>query len=55
MYFRNNNFKHKIKSLQIQQKLAYDKNYVHERILRTRNCRWQFIKSLLPEKRKNDI
>ena len=27
----------------------YEKFYVHENILRTRNCRREFIKNLLPE------
>ena len=30
----------------------YEKFYVHEKILRARNCRRRFIKNLLPEKRK---
>ena len=34
------------------QKLGHDKFYVHEKILRSRNCRRKFIKNLLPEKRK---
>ena len=29
--------------------------YVHEKILRTRNCHRKFIKNLLPEKRKENI
>ena len=41
----------KMKRLQIPQKLAYEKFYVNEKILRTRNCRREFIKNLLPEKR----
>ena len=40
-----------MKRLQISQKLAYQKCYVHEKNLRTRNCRREFIKNLLPEKR----
>ena len=33
----------------------YEKFYVHEKILRTRNHRHKFIKNLLPEKRKENI
>ena len=33
----------------------YEKFYVHEKILRTRNCRRRFIKNLLPEKRKENM
>ena len=54
-YFRNRNFKHKMKRLQIQQKLVYEKFYVHEKILRARNCYRKFIKKLLPEKRKQNL
>ena len=43
--FRNSNFKRKMKRLQIPQKLVYEKFYVHEKILRTRNCRGKFIKT----------
>ena len=39
----------------IQQKPVYDKFYVHEKELRTRNCRREFIKNLLPEKRKENM
>ena len=53
--FRNSNFKHKMKRLQIPQKLVYEKFYVHEKILRTRNCRRRFIKNLLPEKSKENM
>ena len=49
MHFQNGNFKHKMK---ISQKLMYEKFYVHEEILRTRNCRRKFIKNLLTEKLK---
>ena len=28
----------------------YEKFYIHEKFLRTRNCRRRFIKNLLPEK-----
>ena len=38
--------------LQISQKLVYEKCYVHEQILRTRNCHGNVIKNLLPKKRK---
>ena len=33
----------------------YEKFYVHEQILRARNCRRKFIKKLLPEKRKENV
>ena len=33
----------------------FEKFYVHEKILRARNCRCKFIKNLLPEKRKENI
>ena len=42
-----------MKRLQIPQKLVYEKFHVHEKILRTRNCRRKFIKNILPEKRNN--
>ena len=54
-HFRNNNFKHKMKRLQIPQKRLPKKFYVHEKILRTRNCPRKFIKNLLPEKRKENM
>ena len=41
-----------MKKLQIPQKLVYEKFYVHEQILRTRNGCRKCIKNLLPEKRK---
>ena len=41
--------------LQIQQKLEYEKFYVYEKILRTRNCRRKFIKNLLPKERKENM
>ena len=44
-----------MKRLQIPQKLVYGKFYVHEKILRARNCRREFIKNLLPEKRKENM
>ena len=53
--FRNSNFKHTMKRLQIPQKLIYDKFYVHEKILRARNCSSKFIKNLLTEKRKENM
>ena len=43
------------KYMQIPQKLAYEKFYVHENILWKRNCRRRFIKNLLPEKRKENM
>ena len=43
-----------MKRLQIPQKLEYKKFYIHEKILRTRNCPRKFIKNLLPEKRKEN-
>ena len=36
--------------MQIPQKLVYEKFYVHEEILRTRNCHCKFTKNLLPDK-----
>ena len=54
-HFRNSNFKHKMNRLQIPQKLACEKFYVDEKILRTRNCRRKFIKTLLPEKREENM
>ena len=44
-----------MKGFQIPQKVVYEKFYMHEKILRTRNCRRKFIKNLLPEKRKENI
>ena len=55
MHLRNSNFKHKMKRLQILQKLMYEKFYVDEKMLRTRNCRREFIKNLLPEKRNENM
>ena len=54
-YFRNRNFKHKMKRLQIPQKHVYQKFCVHEQILRVRNCRRKFIKRSLSEKRKENL
>ena len=42
---------HYRKKLEIPQKVVYTKIYGHEKTLRTRNCRREFIKNLLPEKR----
>ena len=53
--FHCSNFKHEMKRLQLIQKLVYEKLYVYEKILRTRNCRRNFIKNLLPEKRKENM
>ena len=47
--------KHNMKMLQMPQKFVYKTFYVHEQILRTRNCRPKFIKNLLPEKRKENM
>ena len=44
-----------MKRLQTPQKLVYEKIYVHEKNLRTRNCRRRFIRNLLPEKRKENM
>ena len=44
-----------MKGLQITQKLVCEKFYVHEKILRTRNCRRRFIKNFFPEKRKENM
>ena len=37
---------------EIPQKLVYNKYYVHKKILRTQNCRREFVKNLLPENAK---
>ena len=55
MHNRNNNFKHKMKRLQIPQKFVYEKFYVQEKNLRTQNYRREFIKNSLPEKRKENM
>ena len=55
MDFQNGNFKHKVKGLQILQKLGYEKFYVHEKILRARNYGLKIIENLLPEKRKENM
>ena len=44
-----------MKRLQNAQKLVYEKIYVHKKILRIRNCRREFIKNVLPEKRKENM
>ena len=44
-----------MKRLQITQKLVYKKFYVQGKILRTRNWRRGIIKSLLPEKRRENM
>ena len=36
-------------------KTCVRKIYAHEKILRIRNCRREFIKNLLPEKRKENM
>ena len=41
--------------MQIPQKLVYEQFDVHEKNLRTRNCRRRFIKNLLPEKRNENM
>ena len=51
----HSNLKCKMKRLQIPQKLVDEKFYVHEQILRTRNCCLKFIKNLLSEKHKENI
>ena len=51
----HSSFKHKMKRLQIPQKLVREKFYLHGKILRTRNCCRKFIKNLLPEKRKENM
>ena len=54
-HFRNSNFKHKMKRLQIPQKLVDKRFYVHGKNFRTRNCRRKFIKNLLTEKGKENM
>ena len=44
-----------MKRQQILQKIVYEKFYVYEKILLTRNCRRNFIKNLLPEKREETM
>ena len=43
-----------MKRLPISQKLEYEKNYVREKIIPTRNFRREFIKNLLPEKHEEN-
>ena len=54
-HHRNISFKNKMKRLQFPQKLVYKKFYIHEKIIRTQNCRRNFIKSLPLEKRKGNM
>ena len=44
-----------MKRLKISQTFAYEKFYVQEKILHTRNYRRKFIKNQPPEKRKENI
>ena len=44
-----------MKGLEIPEKPVYDKFYVHEKILRKWNCRREFIKNVLSEKRKENM
>ena len=44
-----------MKRMQIPEILVYEKFYIHEQILRTRNCRRKFIKNLIPEKPKENM
>ena len=44
-----------MKRLQIPQKLEYEKVYLHEKILHTRNYHHKFIKNLFPEKHKENM
>ena len=53
MHFRNSNVKHKM--ISNPKKVVYEKFYVLEKFLRTRNCRRRFIKNLLPEKRNENM
>ena len=55
MHFPNSNFKHKMKRLQVPQKLVYGKFYIHEKNLLMQTCRRIFIKNLHPEKRKENM
>ena len=43
-----------MKRWEMPQKLGQEKLNVHEKILRTRNCRRKFIKNLFPEKCKEN-
>ena len=55
MHNQNSNFKHNMKRLKIPQNLVQEKVYFHEKVLPTRNCRRNFVKNFLPEKRKENI
>ena len=44
-----------MKRLQLPQKIVYEKLYVLEKNVRTRKCRREFIKTLLPDKRKENM
>ena len=44
-----------MKRWEMPQKPGYEKFYVHEKILRTRNCGRKFIINFLPEKRKENM
>ena len=44
-----------MKRQQIPQKFGHEKFYVHEKNLRTPNCRRKFIKNLPPEKPKENM
>ena len=44
-----------MKRLQISQKFVCKKFYVREKNFPTRNCRRKFIKTLVPEKRKENM
>ena len=44
-----------MKRLQMPQKLVYKKFYVHEKNLRSQNCRRRFIKNLFTKKRKENM
>ena len=55
MHFRNSSFNHKMTRLLIPQKLLQEKFSVLEKMLRTRNCRRKFNKTLLSEKRKENM
>ena len=37
------------------EKVVYKTFYVHEKVLRTQNCRRRFIKNLLPEKHNENL
>ena len=54
-HFQNSSFKHKMKRLRIPRRLVFEKFYVHEKNLNTRNCRRKFIKKLLSQKCKENM